>query len=177
MAAARKLKLVLYPLIICCHYLTASAFDIQHVTGLRHFLYFFVQFYITSLVISFTLSKGLVQAKRKLYCNLWCCCVCILLNLYNGMIGILSKKLCSRLHFSLLYGNVSAWWFKAKDFMASSYLCCWVCISLSRTHIHTQIYIHTYTNTQAFSGLFTTAARGLSYLFLPYTTESYFICF
>lgn len=36
MAAARKLKLVLCPLIIYCHYLTASAFDIQHVTGLRH---------------------------------------------------------------------------------------------------------------------------------------------
>lgn len=57
--------------------------------------------------------------------------------------------------------------------------------SLSRTHEHTRthtnthenIHEHTYTNTEAFSGLFTTAARGLSYLFLPYTTESYFICF
>lgn len=60
------------------------------------------------------------------------------------------RKLCLRLHFSLLYGVVNAWGFKADIFMAISYLCCWVCISL------------TYINTQAFSGLFTTAARGLS---------------
>lgn len=50
--------------------------------------------------------------------------------------------------------------------MASSYLCCWVCFSLTHT------LTPTYTNTQAFSGLYTTAARGLIYLFLPYTKYS-----
>lgn len=41
MNAARKLKLVLCPLITYCHYLKASAFEIQHITGLRHLFYIF----------------------------------------------------------------------------------------------------------------------------------------
>lgn len=61
--------------------------------------------FITSLVVSLL---GLIQVrrltKRKLYCNLWCCTVCIQLNLHNSMIGNSSKTLCLRLHLSLLYG-------------------------------------------------------------------------
>lgn len=125
-ATARKPNIVFNSVIIYCHYLTAPAFEIQDSTGLRRFHPWLGNQWLCDL--------GHIQV-RRLNREQGCGTVYIQLNLYNGMIAIRSKKTL-RLHSSRLYGRINAWGFKAKDFIASSYLCCWVCISLTHTTIH-----------------------------------------